>query len=120
MMVCGLLLAGCGTSRTASTKATPGYEGTWLVEIDDTPLGDVNGELKLMRERDTYTGTFKVGDRTYDLRSVNVSPDEQLSASFYFPEYSTDVNFVLRRDAGSDTVSGKVMEQYDLSGRRKG
>lgn len=117
MLLCLFAIA-CGTSKTTS-KAMPGFEGTWLVEIDDTPIGDVNGELVLLREKNEYTGTFKVGDRTYDLRSVSVGADDQLSASFYFPEYSTDVSFVIRRDDSTNTVSGKVMDQYDLSGRRK-
>lgn len=116
-MVSLFLLASCGAGKMAKVDT---YLGTWSLLIEDTPQGDVNATMTILKnEAGAYTGTlssdmgaFKLNDLSIEaskLLGVFVVQDMDFDLTGNFVE--TNFNgFVSGMGADFKTSGSKVIE----------
>lgn len=103
-----LTLASCAS---APKVAAPTYAGTWDVQVKDTPLGDVTGELILTGVDEELAGRFVANGTSYDLKRANRTEDG-ISLSFYFADQGIDVDMNLKGTAASGSLVGNTLGEY--------
>lgn len=118
LLLVALTTFGCASKKVAVAPAAPTYAGDWVVDIAGTPLGDVQGVLRLDRdEAGNYSGKFVADGAEYDLRSATVG-EEGLRAVFYFSDYGVDVEMTLTGEA-TGPLNGITNEEYLTTAQRR-
>lgn len=111
----------------STTKATAGgkgkapektYAGTWMVTVEDTPLGTVKGEMTLTETEEGLTGVYVSEGRTFKLSDVVVG-EGTLTSVFYYSDYGVDVDVSLKGAPTDDTLIGSSMGEYRTTAVRK-
>lgn len=118
LLLVALTTFDCASKKVAVAPAAPSYAGEWFVDIAATPLGDVQGVLRLDKdEAGNYSGKFVANGAEYNLRSATVG-EEGLRAVFYFSDYGVDVEMALTGEA-TGPLDGVTNEEYVTTAQRR-
>lgn len=117
LLLAVLLLNACGTARKA-TSPSKSFADAWEVLVSNTPLGDVQGTLRLSQTADSYTGVFQTQGQEFPLKNIVVSETE-LQAAFYFGQYDLDVSMKLQGEPTADRLKGWTMREYPTTAIRR-
>jgi hypothetical protein len=95
------ILSNCGAGKMP--KVDP-YLGTWSLLIEDTPQGDVNATMTILKnEAGAYTGTLSSDMGAFKLTNFNIEANK-LSGVFVVQ----DMDFDLTGDFVETTFNGFV------------
>lgn len=94
------LMLSTGMSCKGSKAAAWTPAGNWDFVVKNTPEGDVNGTLTLVKGQEGYTGTISTPDGQVDLKDVVIEGDG-MKAVMNYGGYQLDVE---------GTFSGEVMK----------
>lgn len=118
LLLVALTTLGCASKKVAVAPAAPSYAGDWVVDIAATPLGDVQGVLRLEKdEAGNYSGQFVANGAEYALRSATVG-EGGVRAVFYFSDYGVDVEMALTGEA-TGPLNGVTNEEYRTTAQRR-
>lgn len=119
LLLAALLAAACSASKKAAEAAKPmGPAGAWMTTVVGTPMGDVDAEVVLMEEGDTFKGYVVSNGERMELRNVKVDGDK-VSASFFSQAVGSDIYMDITYKSDTDTLEGWVMDSYRIKGERK-
>ncbi|EKB49245.1 MULTISPECIES: hypothetical protein [Cecembia] len=89
--------------------------GTWDVTVQDTPQGTVNVHLTIEKEDGKMKAKFKqVGSDQVTNATVN---EQENGIMLYFYAEGYDLYMTVRPD-GDDAVSGYLVDQFPVKGKR--
>jgi hypothetical protein len=122
LLVMSLLSLGCATKKVAiaTPPITPemAYSGNWLISIAGTPLGDVQGMLRLsVSDGGAFEGSFTANGTEYPLRSAQAG-SENLRAAFFFNDYGVDVEMKLNGEPVGP-LNGVTNDEYMTTAERQ-
>ncbi len=122
-----LSLIGLACNASKSTATVPvtavttlnSYAGTWMVNVAETPLGNVKGDMLLTETAEGNMGGIITVDGTaYPLEYVKLT-NQGFETSFYLPDYGTNVPMILTGDPAMGSLMGMTMGEYTTTARRK-
>jgi hypothetical protein len=89
--------------------------GTWDVTVQDTPQGTVNVHLTIEKEDGKMKAKFnQVGSDQFTNATVN---EQENGLTLYFFAEGYDLYMTIRPD-GDDAVSGYLVDQFPVKGKR--
>ena len=110
-----LFIIGCSTAAKVPAKT---FAGTWTVSVSNTPLGNVQGELKIVSTAEGMSGTWSSEGQTIPLNLVEKT-ESGMVAVFYYSSYDIDVDVELNGEETADNLVGVTMGEYRTTAVRK-
>lgn len=99
----------------ANAKDNDKLVGTWDVTVQDTPQGTVNVHLTIEKEDGKMKAKFnQVGSDQFTNATVN---EQENGIMLYFYAEGYDLYMTIRPD-GDDAVSGYLVDQFPVKGKR--
>lgn len=99
----------------ANAKDNDKLVGTWDVTVQDTPQGTVNVHLTIEKENGQMKAKFnQVGSDQFTNATVN---EQENGIMLYFYAEGYDLYMTIRPD-GDDAVSGYLVDQFPVKGKR--
>lgn len=130
-----LILAACGTSKTATSTTASGtaveektmstakaaadvFLGSWNYSVNNTPAGSLTGELVVSKTDGQYSAYILDDGTRYDMKDLKID-GEQLSGKIYYPLYGGDAALRLKHNPADGTLSGMAIDTYSVTATRK-
>lgn len=107
------ILAACATTRNAATSAV----GTWDYEIKDTPYGNVQGQMMIDQDGDSYTGELRSSMGTAAMENI-VIQDNEINATLSMDGNNLTINGTIDGDQIQGTVDAGGNGSFPMSASR--
>ncbi len=137
-LVVGMTISACNTTKKVATstteekatmtetaeksmaeaKGTMSMVGAWDLTISDTPAGDVEASMMVEETNGAYKAYMGTTDGKVEVDDLKVEGNK-MSGSFYNSEYGIDVDFNISLDETGKKLSGYLMDQFKVTGKRK-
>lgn len=93
---------------------SPGFEGTWQIDIPGTPYGDVTLMFVITREEGSLSGNIMIEQGEATVQNI-VERDNTIIVYWVTGEYDLDMNLTLTEE---DKLDGWLANTLRVSGTR--
>ncbi len=108
----------CSVAINAQDKANDYFAGTWELLVKDTPDGDGIMVVNLKRNTDgKLEGTIIDKSKGTELK-ITRAEEKTKYVTLYFTSTSSYEVYVFIEKGSENSVTGSVMDMFDLTGKR--
>lgn len=108
------LFSACATSKNAAYSPA----GTWEYEVQNTPYGNVKGQLIISQEGDGYTGELRSSMGNVSLRNLSIEENKQMNATAMMDGTSLSLSGMFEGDTFQGSVSAGSDGPFPMTASR--